>query len=87
MAGLVQYNGNNTRKSNHNVANNTEEKSFEIYQFWQEAVQMSWHGVVVLSLTSHVCPATDTVVHNTIIINGCVPDLIFSVRLFLVDFL
>ena len=60
MAGLVQYNGNNTRKSNHNVANNTEEKSFEIYQFWQEAVQMSWHGVVVLSLTSRVCPATDS---------------------------
>jgi len=29
MAGLVQYNGNNNRKSNHNVANNTEEKSFE----------------------------------------------------------
>jgi len=33
MAGLVQYNGNNTRKSNHNIANNTEEMSFKIYQF------------------------------------------------------
>jgi len=33
MAGLVQRNGNNNRKPNHNVANNREEKSFEIYQF------------------------------------------------------